>query len=80
MESLVLMPRRPTRDEEAILLRASRRRGAAAGVLDERQAELDRVVLELREAGVRVADMADVLDVPRARVYEAIRRAEAAES
>jgi predicted XRE-type DNA-binding protein len=70
------MARRPTREEEDRLLRAARRLEAATRTRAERQAELDRVVLDIRQANVRVADIADVLGVDRSRVYESINRAE----
>jgi predicted XRE-type DNA-binding protein len=70
------MARRPTRDEEARLLRAAQRLETATRTRAERQAELDQIVLEVRQANVRVADIADVLGVDRSRVYESINRAE----
>ncbi len=69
------MPRRPTREEETRLLRAAQRLEAATRTRADRQAELDRIVLEVRQANVRVADIADVLGVDRSRVYESISRA-----
>jgi hypothetical protein len=70
------MPRRPTREEEARLLRAAQRLRTARRANSERQKEFDQTVLEIRQANVRVADIADVLGLTRARVYAAIERAE----
>ena len=67
-------PRRLTGQEEAELLEAARRLKAAedeAGLLLTRR---DRLIAELVQAGARVTDVADVLNMSRNAVYAAVER------
>lgn len=68
-------PRRLTRADEAALLRAAKRLSGAESLVSERMRERDRLIAEMVQTGARVADVADVLNITRNAIYDAIKRA-----
>lgn len=68
------MPRRLTHAEEVEVGRLVRRANAGQARAERLSAERDARLAELKDSGVRVADIAEVLGVSRQKVYEMIER------
>lgn len=68
-------PRRLTGKEEAELVEAARRLQGAEGEASRLLRDRDRLILEVVQAGARVTDVADVLNLTRKAVYDACDRA-----
>jgi transcriptional regulator of acetoin/glycerol metabolism len=71
--------RRVTGSEEAELRRATQQLRTAERTATERQAERDQLIADIAAAGGRVSEIASILGVSRAAVYDAIVRAHRAE-
>lgn len=68
-------PRRLTGKEEAELVEAARRLEEAEAEVSRLMRERDRLILEVTQAGARITDVADVLNMSRNAVYGAVNRA-----
>lgn len=69
------MSRRVTGSEEIELRRATRRLDAAERAAAKRHAERDRLIADIAAAGGRISDIAAILSLSRAAVYDAMTRA-----
>ncbi len=68
-------PRRLTGKEEAELVHAAERLQTAETTVDEVMRARDRLIADVVQAGARVTDIADVLNMSRSAVYDAVDRA-----
>jgi DNA-binding NarL/FixJ family response regulator len=68
-------PRRLTGSEESELVAAADRLKAAERRAGELMRERDRLIADVVQAGARVKDVADVLNLTRNAVYAAVERA-----
>jgi sugar-specific transcriptional regulator TrmB len=68
-------PRRLTGREEAELVEGARRVASAEEELSRLTRAHDRLILDVVQAGARVTDVADVLNISRNAVYAAVKRA-----
>lgn len=68
-------PRRLTGKEETELVEAARRLEQAEAEVARFMRERDRLILEVTQAGARITDVADVLNMSRNAVYGAVDRA-----
>lgn len=68
-------PRRLTGREETELVEAARRLEEAEAEVARFMRERDRLILEVTQAGARITDVADVLNMSRNAVYGAVDRA-----
>jgi len=75
MNSRAMSPRRLTGTEEAEIIEATRRLGAAQAEAERLSAERDALIAEIVQAGARVSDIAGVLGVTRTTIYAAVDRA-----
>lgn len=67
-------PRRLSGKEETELLEAAARLKAAETEVGRMLAERDRLIADVVQAGARVTDVADVLNMSRNAVYAAVER------
>lgn len=72
-------PRRLTGAEEAELVAAAKRLQTAEDAVSPLMLARDRLIAEVVQAGARVSDVADVLNMSRNAVYDAIKRADRAD-
>ena len=72
-------PRRLTGAEEAELLKAAGHLENAEAASADLMLARDRLIAEVVQAGARVSDVADVLNMSRNAVYDAIKRAHRAD-
>lgn len=68
-------PRRLTGKEEAELVDAAKRLATTESRVAELLRDRDRLIAEIVQAGARVTDVADVLNMSRSAVYDAVDRA-----
>jgi hypothetical protein len=68
-------PRRLTGKEEGELLEVVERLKAAEAGVGQLMHERDRLIADVVQAGARVTDVADVLNLSRSAVYDAVERA-----
>jgi hypothetical protein len=75
LSSTDVSPRRLTGKEEADLVRVVHRLKASQAETDQIRAERDRLILELVESNARIIDVADVVQMTRKAIREAMDRA-----
>lgn len=73
--SPAVSPRRMTSADERELLRAARELQAAEERVEKARAARDQLILEMRDSGLRVTDIAETLEMDRNAIYLAIERA-----
>jgi DNA-binding NarL/FixJ family response regulator len=72
-------PRRLTGAEEAELVEAVKQLQSAEADVASLMSKRDQLIADVVQAGARVSDVADVLNMSRNAVYDAIKRADRAD-